>query len=189
MFSIFVNILHNHLKPRDMTTAQFNEFYNANIIALENFAKKLTKDRVEAEDLVQETAIKAFRGMHTFKEGTSFKSWSFTILKNTFITKYNKRKKRNIVNAPIEDFTYALSSRHAVRNDAVSQLKVKEIKGCIKKLSPKSKMPFLMHVEGYQYNEIADSLDIPIGTVKSRINYARTKLKSIMEDQGLMAAA
>jgi len=172
-----------------MTSAQFNDFYNSNIIALENFAKKLTRNKVEAEDLVQETAIKAYRGMHTFKEGTSFKSWSFTILKNTFITKYNKKKKRNVVNAPIEDFSYALSSKHAVRNDAVSKLKVKEIKGCIKQLSTKSKLPFLMHIEGYQYNEIADSLDIPIGTVKSRINYARTKLKTILKQQGLMAAA
>ncbi|MFT4536396.1 MAG: RNA polymerase sigma factor (sigma-70 family) [Saprospiraceae bacterium] len=172
-----------------MTTAQFNDFYKMNIVALENFAKKLTRDQIEAQDLVQETAIKAFRGMHTFKEGTSFKSWSFTILKNTFITKYNKRKKRNIVNAPIEDFTYALSSMHAVRNDAISQLKIKEIKGCIKQLSPKSKKPFLMHVEGYQYNEIADTLNIPIGTVKSRINYARTKLKGIMEVQGFSMVA
>ncbi len=171
-----------------MTHMQFINFYNSNIKALENFAKKLTRNQTEAEDLVQETAIKAFRGMHTFKEGTSFKSWSFTILKNTFITKYNKRRKRNVVNAPIEDFTHALSSKHAVKNDAISQLKIKEIKGCIRQLSPKSKIPFLMHIEGYQYNEIADSLDIPIGTVKSRINYARTKLKSIMKVNGLAAA-
>lgn len=172
-----------------MTTAQFNDFYNTNIIALENFAKKLTKNSVDAEDLVQETAIKAFRGKHTFNEGTSFKSWSFTILKNTFITKYNKRKKRKVVNAPIEDFTYALSSRHAVKNDAISQMKIKEIKSCINQLTQKSRLPFLMHVEGYQYNEIANSLNIPLGTVKSRINYARTKLKSIMSNQGLMQAA
>lgn len=172
-----------------MTQIQFNDHYDSNFPALMNFAKKLTKDHVEAEELVQETAIKAFRGLHTFNLGTSFKSWSFTILKNTFITKYNKSKKRGIVNAPIEDFTYALENKSAVRNDAVSQLRVKEIEACIEELSYKSKMPFLMHVEGYQYSEISESLNIPIGTVKSRINFARTKLKDILQERGIVVAA
>lgn len=171
-----------------MSETQFNQYYNNNILAIRNFANKLTRNSVESEDLVQETAIKAFRSRNTFKLGTSFKSWSFTILKNTFITKYNKRKKRAIVNKPIEDFTYGLENKYAVRNDALSQIRVLEIKDCIKELSYKSKLPFLMHVEGYQYNEISDSLNIPIGTVKSRINFARTKLKSILKDKGIMAA-
>lgn len=172
-----------------MTNIQFNHYYNTNITALENFARKLTKNPNDAKDLVQETVIKAYRGMHTFKPGTSFKSWAFTILKNTFITKYHKRKRRGVVNAPIEDFTFAFQNNHAVRNDAVSKLRIKEINGCIKKLSKKSKKPFLMHIEGYQYNEIAERLNIPIGTVKSRINFARTKLKVIMGDLGLNVAA
>jgi RNA polymerase sigma-70 factor (ECF subfamily) len=140
---------------------------------------------VDAEDLVQETAIKAFRALHTFKSGTSFKSWAFTILKNTFISKYNRRKKRNVVNNPIEDFTFALENKYAVRNDAVSMIRIKEIKESIEELSYKSRLPFLMYIDGYRYNEIADNLNIPIGTVKSRINFARTKLKenSIIQEK------
>lgn len=170
-----------------MTQLQFESYYNDNYRALMNFAKKLTRDSIDAEDLVQETVIKAYRGMHTFKVGTSFKSWAFTILKNTFITKYNKKKKSGVVNKPIEDFTFALESKHALRNDALSKMRIKEIKGCISQLSYKSRMPFLMHVEGYQYNEIAETLNIPIGTVKSRINYARTKLKDELVKKGIAA--
>jgi len=171
-----------------MTEAQFNNYYNNNILALTNFANKLTKNSVEAQDIVQETCIKAFKNRDSFKAGTSFKSWSFTILKNTFITKYNKQKKKAVVNKPIEDFTYGLENKYSVKNDAISKMRIKEIQECITELSHKSKLPFLMHVEGYQYNEISDSLDIPIGTVKSRINFARTKLKTILRDRGIMAA-
>ena len=172
-----------------MTDLQFNHYYEQNIDALKNFARRLTRNINEAEDLVQETAIKAFRAMHTFKKGTSFKSWSFTIMKNSFITRYNKKKRRGVVNAPIEDFTFALENNYALRNDAVSKLRLHEIKSCVKKLSHKSKVPFEMYISGYQYNEIADALEIPIGTVKSRINFARTKLKSMLSDIGIIAAA
>lgn len=166
------------IKIKIMNTTQFKKMYQETEQALMNFAKKLTRNLIDAEDLVQETAIKAFKNKHTYREGTNFKSWTFTILKNTFITAYNKKKKKRVINAPIEDFTFILENKYAVKNDAVSQIRVKEIKNKISELSYKSKMPFLMHVEGYQYNEIADSLGIPIGTVKSRINFARTKLKS-----------
>lgn len=161
-----------------MTESQFVEKYNEYNAALHNFARKLTRNQVDSEDLVQETAIKAFRALHTFKDGTSFKSWAFTILKNTFISKYNRKKKRNVVNNPIEDFTFALENKYSVRNDAVSKMRFKELEASIEELSYKSKLPFLMFVEGYQYNEISAILNIPIGTVKSRINFARTKLKN-----------
>ena len=172
-----------------MTKVQFKHYYKNNISAIENFANKLTKNKIDAQDLVQETAIKAFRGMHTFKPGNSFKSWAFTILKNTFITKYNKKKKRGIVKTSVENMSFAIDNSREVRNNAISKMRVKEIKGCIQELSSKSRKPFMMHVEGYQYNEIAESLNIPIGTVKSRINFARTKLKSKMKFNGLVIAA
>jgi RNA polymerase sigma-70 factor (ECF subfamily) len=172
-----------------MSNKQFIAYYQENFSAMENFAKKLTKNSNDAKDLVQEATFRAYRGMHTFRTGTNFKSWVFTILKNTFITKYNRRKKRGVVNASIEDFTFALKNNYSVRNDAISKLRVNEIKGCIKQLSTKSKKPFLMHIQGFQYNEIAESLGIPIGTVKSRINFARTKLKNIMARNDINQAA
>lgn len=172
-----------------MTNVQFKHYYSNNITAIQNFARKLTKNAVEADDLVQEAVIKAFRGMHTFKPGNSFKSWAFTIVKNTFITNYNKKKRRGVVSAPVEDLTYAIDNSKALRNDAISKLRIKEIKGCFTELSEKSRTPFLMYVNGFQYNEIAEDLQIPIGTVKSRINYARTKLRSILQDKGIVRAA
>lgn len=170
-----------------MTHRQFELHYNENVKALMNFAMKLSRDCVDAEDLVQETAIKSYKGRHTFKEGTSFKSWAFTILKNTFITRYNKKKKSGVVNKPIEDFTFALESKHSLKNDALSKMRIREIESCIDQLSYKSRLPFLKYVEGFQYNEIAETLNIPIGTVKSRINYARTKLKDVLEQRGIAA--
>lgn len=165
-----------------MTTIQFSNLFDRNYHALINFANKLTRNGSDAEDLVQETAYKALKGIHTYRVGTNFKSWTFTILKNTFINKYHRRKKRGVVNNPIEDFTFALENKFALDNDAVSTIRVKELESYINQLSEKSRIPFLMHFNGYQYNEIADQLDIPIGTVKSRINYARKKLKDKLEN-------
>lgn len=161
-------------------TTPFITHFQKNEQALQNFAFKLVKDKNRANDLVQETAIKAYRGYHTFKEGTSFKSWSFTILKNTFISLYHKRKRRAVVNQPLEDFSFALENKQSVGNSGEARLQHEDVRLALERLSDTSKIPFLMHVEGYQYNEIAEHLDIPIGTVKSRINYARTKMKQFL---------
>lgn len=160
-----------------MTQSQFNDLYTNHANALQSFARKLTRDEYLAKDLVQETAMKAYKSMHTFKVGTSFKSWAFTILKNTFITQYNKRRRRAVVNTAVEDMSFALESMQSVSNEAESSLRLKEMQARIEQLSVKSRKPFMMYVRGYKYNEIAEQLDIPIGTVKSRINFARTKLK------------
>jgi len=168
-----------------MTVDQFNHNYAQNVKAIHNFAIKLTSNVADADDLVQETLMKAFKSMHTFRPDSSFKSWAFTILKNTFNTQYRKKRRMKKVNAHIEDF--ALSNSYAVRNDAISQLKIREIKSCIRELSDKCNEPFSLYLKGYQYNEIAEELDIPIGTVKSRLNYARIKLKSLMESKGIEA--
>jgi len=135
-----------------MTDLQFNQYYTENQLALNNFARKLTRNPFTAEDLVQETAMKAYRSMHTFKTGTSFKSWAFTILKNTFITNYNKTKKRAVVNKPIEEFTSYLENKNAQPNQAISNMRIADIKECIEELSYKSKMPFMMHVQKIDHN-------------------------------------
>ena len=161
-----------------MTDSQFTTNYISNERALLSFAKRFVDNQVDAEDLVQETALKAFKGKHTFKSGTSFKSWAFTILRNTFITKYNKKKRRNVIAAHVEDMEFAVEKRIIAHNDGESVLRMNEIRKSIDSLSYKTRLPILMHFEGYQYDEIAERLDIPVGTVKSRINYARTKLKN-----------
>ena len=162
-----------------MTDLQFTKYYEKNYQALLNFARKFTNNLSDAEDLVQETALKAFKAKDSFTMGTSFKSWSFTILKNAFITKYNKAKRRNVSSHAVEDLIFAADKKYLSENDAVSKLKLESINESIDLLSYKTKMPFLMHIEGYQYDEIAEQLNIPLGTVKSRINFARTKLKNV----------
>ncbi len=170
-----------------MTNLQFIDLYQSNYTALYNFAKKLSNDINDAEDLVQDTAVKAFKNFHTFQIGTSFKSWAFTILKNTFISKYRKNKKRKNVSAPIEDMAYAISKNNIITNPAETNMRTEEIEQCIEELSYKSRIPFLMHIAGYQYNEIADALNLPLGTIKSRINFARTKLKESLLLKGIAA--
>jgi RNA polymerase sigma-70 factor (ECF subfamily) len=171
-----------------MASTQFTKLYHSNYTALYHFARKLTRDENKAEDLVQETAIKAFKGFHTFKSGSNFKSWAFTILKNLFITNYRKAKREKVSNKPIEDFSFAIENRFNVKNEAISKLRIDEISACIEDLSYKSRIPFLMMVNGYKYEEIADSLGIPTGTVKSRINFARQKLQSSLYNKGILKA-
>lgn len=169
-----------------MNNVQFLNYYQDNYSALLNFAKKLTKDANDAEDLLQETAMKAFKSFHTFRLGTSFKSWSFTILKNTFISNYRRKRRNGVVNTPVEDMAFAIEHIHTVNNNAYSDIRTNEINECISDLTEKSKVPFVMYVTGYQYNEIAESLDLPIGTVKSRINFARKKLKEMMLEKNIV---
>lgn len=163
--------------------SHYKKFYQP----LLNFAYNFTKDRNESEELVQETFMRAYKARNKFQPGTNFKSWSFTILRNLFISKYNKAKRRKTISQPVEDLAYAYDSKVHATNQGLTNLNLELIKGCINKLSHKSKMPFLMHVEGYQYNEIADTMNIPIGTVKSRINFARKKLKTALHAKGLVA--
>lgn len=161
---------------------QFECYYNAHEDALQQFARKLTKDRMEAEDLVQDTAIKAFRHFDKFIKGSSFKNWTFTILKNLFITKYNKRKKRGVLANPVEEMTYAVDRQYISKNAALENIAANDIHREINQLSEKSRIPFKLYVEGYKYHEIAEQLEIPAGTVKSRINFARTKLKTVLKN-------
>jgi RNA polymerase sigma factor (sigma-70 family) len=166
-----------------MTTIQFSTLYNKHYDALLNFAKQLTRNHNDAEDLVQDTAIKAMKGLHTYRIGSNFRSWAFTILKNTFINNYHRKKRRGVVNKPVEEFIFALENKHALLNNGLSKLYINDIEDKINALTETCRIPFLMHTRGYQYKEISDSLSIPIGTVKSRINYARTKLKPVLAKQ------
>jgi len=132
---------------------------------------------MDADDLVQETAIKAYSNFDKFNAGSSFKNWSFTIMKNTFITKYKKRKKKNIVATAVDDLEFAITPTAFIQDLVTENSTLNHLKACISELSIKSKIPFTMYLNGYSYKEIANYLEIPIGTVKSRINFARKKLK------------
>ena len=146
---------------------------------LRNFAIKLTRDIVDADDLFQETALKAFRYKESFKPGSKFKSWASTIMYNTFVNIYRKKRRRKTSSEPVETMCYNKSD-----NNFETPLQViasKEIDKHIDSLKDKFKEPFLLHVDGYKYHEIANAYGIPIGTVKSRISSARKTLKKVVQ--------
>lgn len=156
------------------------EFYN-NIDALKNslcsFAYTLTKDSIDAEDLYQETALRAISNKEKFRPGTNFKAWMFTIMKNIFINNYRKKMKANTIMDSTDNMYYINSGKSVVHNDVDRNILLEELNNMIQSLDDSIKIPFEMHFQGFKYQEIAETLDLPLGTVKSRIFFARKALK------------
>jgi len=166
-----------------MSAAQFEQVYLSNEQSLRSYAWKLAQNKMDADDLVQEAALKAYKNFHKFVDGGNFKSWAFTIIRNTFFTHYKKRTKQQVINVPVEDMMFAVDCTTPIIFKDSSNGNVKKIKQHINSLSSKSKVVFNMYLSGYDYSEIAEDLQIPIGTVKSRINFARTKLKAMINEK------
>lgn len=152
--------------------------------ALYNFGYRLTLDEDDARDLVQETYLKAFRFIDSFRKGTNAKAWLFRILKNGFINEYRKKKKEpakvdyqeveNIYNAEEPVGTMNTELRVEALQDELGD----EISGALNTLDADFKTVIMLcDVEGFKYEEIAEILDIPIGTVRSRLHRARQMLK------------
>ncbi len=171
-----------------MTTVEFKSQYNQLEDLLFAFAMKLTRNYDRAKDLMQETVANAYANRDRFKMGTNFKAWMTTIMRNAFINDYRKIRKRNQVEQPIEDVAYAVENK-TINQKADSIIMMKELNAILNTLKDDHRIPFWMYFQGYQYNEIADQLDLPIGTVKSRIFFARKKLKKkINADYSFMHA-
>ena len=145
--------------------------------SLNSFAFNLTKSTDDAQDLFQETAFRALTNKEKFRPGTNFKAWMFTIMKNIFINNYRKKVKANTIIDSTENLFYLNSGKNVIFNDAGSNMLMSELEGMIEDLDESIKTPFLMHFEGFKYQEIADELELPLGTVKSRIFFARKALK------------
>lgn len=165
-----------------MSILEFNTQFNKLTSLLHSFAYNLTKNSEDAADLYQETAYRALSNKDKFRPGTNFKAWSFTIMKNIFINNYRKKSKRNTI-IDSTDNMYFINSAVTIENDAETNILMKELNKMISSLDDSLKIPFLKHFEGYKYQEIADDLDLPLGTVKSRIFFARRALKSMIESQ------
>ncbi len=157
-----------------MSTIEFNEallHLESNLIS---FAYTFTKDKDDAKDLTQETFLKAIVYRNYYTPQTNFKAWVFTIMRNIFINQYRRKSKRNTIFDQSKD-GYVINSvtSGSKENDLVDFAIIsKEIAN----LENEYKEPFEMHFEGFKYKEISEKLDIPIGTVKSRIFIARKKL-------------
>lgn len=160
-----------------MTTLEFSYSLNKLSSSLKPFALKLTRDMDDANDLLQDTMVKAFTNKDKFTEGTNLKAWLYTIMKNTFITNYQRMVRRGTFVDTTDNLHYINSGDILVENGAYGDFTMDDIYSAIEKLEDVYKIPFMMHYRGFKYHEIADKLNIPIGTVKNRIHIARKLLK------------
>jgi RNA polymerase sigma-70 factor (ECF subfamily) len=160
-----------------MSTTEFNQMLVSNAEFLRPFAINLTRDTEAANDLYQETLYKALANHDKYNVGTNIKAWLFTIMRNIFINNYRRKAKQKTIfdNTP-NDFLID-QKQTAVSNAAEGGLRLKEIQAAIEQLPEIFKTPFLLYFDGYKYNEIAESLNEPLGTIKSRIHFARKLLK------------
>lgn len=138
---------------------------------------KLTRDLDDANDLLQDTMVKAYTNRDKFAEGTNLKAWLYTIMRNTFITNYQRMVRRGTFVDTTDNNHYLNSSSVQIENGVFGNLALDDIYEAIDKLDEVFKTPFMMHFRGFKYHEIADKLQIPIGTVKNRIHIARKLLK------------
>jgi len=146
---------------------------------LKPFAINLTHDNEDASDLVQETIYRALSNKDKFKEGTNLKAWMFTIMKNIFINGYRKKVKQKTIIDTTENayFLSGATSSTIVKNKSESSFIMDDIMKAIANLDSEYRIPFMMYYKGFKYQEIADHLSLPLGTVKSRIFFARRDLK------------
>ena len=159
-----------------MTTLDFHRDIMEFEKPLKGFAYKFTYNEDDANDLVQETYLKALRYKDKFAEKTNLKAWLYTIMKNTFINNYRKASKTNVLlDSTQENYFIDLSTLSKPERPDQS-LACKEIISEINALSDEYRIPFQMHYNGFKYKEIAEKLDLPIGTIKSRIFLSRQKL-------------
>jgi len=167
-----------------MTTYEFNDNLIEMKSNLHRFALSLTADRDTAQDLVQDTYLKALTYKDKFVDYTNLKAWVFTIMKNTFINNYRRNIKENTIIDGTQELYYLNKPHDKGFISPESHYSEGEIEKAIDSLSDEFRIPFRMHIEGYKYHEIADKLDLKIGTVKSRIFFTRQKLMHMLKDYG-----
>ena len=146
------------------------------------FALKLTLDKDEAQDLVQDTTLKALRNEEKFVENTNFKGWMLTIMRNIFINNYRKSARENTVIDSSEDLFHLNLSQDSGLETPDGAFACNEISAIIAQFPDELRQPFSMHVAGYKYEEIAEKLNMPLGTVKSKIFFTRKKLREVLSD-------
>lgn len=165
-----------------MTAIEFSANLVGHQRVLENYARQLTGNLDDAKDLTQETFLRALVHREKFVEQNNFKAWLYTIMKNIFINNYRKMKKENTIIDQTDDLYYLNISNLHHDTDPEAILNAKDLEAGIMRLDADFRKPFDMYNEGYKYKEIADNLNLTIGTVKSRIFYSRKKLSESMRE-------
>ncbi len=161
-------------------------------------AYRLTRNASDAEDLIQETFLRAFRGFHQFEEGTNLKAWLYRILTNTFINSYRKRQRepQTISDEEVEDwYLYSKmaegSAEPSAETTVIESLPDEDVQEALSSLPDQFRVAVLLaDVEGFSYKEIADITGVPIGTVMSRLHRGRKALEKrlwdIVRERGLV---
>ena len=164
-----------------MTKIEFNTLVMRQASSLKMYALHFTRDADDANDLVQDTMLKAITYYNKFKEGTNLKGWLYTIMKNTFINNYRRFVKISSFVTKSDDISSVNLVFSSTKNQGEAKFIMDDIKTAMSKLPQEYYVPFTMYFEGHKYHEIADHLTIPIGTVKTRIHVARKLLKKCLK--------
>jgi len=159
-----------------VTTTEFNILYQGMHKDLAARAMNLTHDKTNAEDLLQETLMRSYENLHQYRDDRNFKGWMLTIMRNAFINNYRKNKLRRTLEMP--DVIYGEIGEATTMNETANgSILCEELTQFVSNLPDVFRIPFEMNHTGYRYKEIAKATNVPLGTVKSRIFFARKYLK------------
>lgn len=165
-----------------MKTVDFTQHLLSIQIELFRFAFKLTADREEANDLLQETSLKALDNEEKFTPDTNFKGWMYTIMRNIFINNYRKTVRDQTFVDQTDNLFHLNLPQDSGFDSTEGAYDLKEIHRIVNALPKDYRVPFAMYVSGFKYREIAEKLGLPLGTVKSRIFFTRQRLQNDLKD-------
>lgn len=164
-----------------------NDRFQSRLIALQsnmlNFAFLLTSNRDDANDLVQDTMLKVLDNRDKYTDNVNFKGWVLTVMRNIFINGYRKASRTTVLIDRSEDLYLLNLPQDAGDASPEGAMAIKEINAVVNSFDEEYRVPFSMHLAGYKYQEIADRIGLPLGTIKSRIFFARKTLRQRLRDQ------
>jgi RNA polymerase sigma-70 factor (ECF subfamily) len=165
-----------------MRSAEFTQNLLGLQTELHRFAMKLTADKEEADDLLQETSLKALDNEEKYTPDTNFKGWMYTIMRNIFINNYRKTVRDQTFVDQTDNLYHLNLPQDSGFESTEGNYDLKEIRKIVNSLPKEYRVPFSMYVSGFKYREIAVKLALPIGTVKSRIYFTRQRLQKDLKD-------